>query len=43
MTADVNPWTLNLARLGPRGTHPDLLGGYEAGSLVIADSERMAD
>jgi hypothetical protein len=25
------------------GTHQDLLGGYEAGSLLIADSERMAD
>jgi len=25
------------------GTHQDLLGGYEAGSLLIAESERMAD
>ena len=23
------------------GTHQDLLGGYEAGSLLISDSERM--
>jgi hypothetical protein len=33
------------AETGPAlvGTHQDLLGGYEAGSLLIADSERMAD
>src|SRR5216684_3349174 len=44
MTADVNPWTLNLAPAGRSwAPHPDLLGGYEARSLVIADSERMAD
>src|SRR5436309_15675611 len=42
MTAGVNPWMLNLAPAFV-GTHQDLLGGYEAGSLLIADSERVAD
>jgi hypothetical protein len=42
MTAGVNPWTLNLAP-APVGTNQDLLGDYEAGYLIIADSERMAD
>ena len=38
----VNPWTLNLARQALAGTHTDLIGGHEARSLLIADSERMA-
>jgi hypothetical protein len=36
------PWTLNLARQGLVGTHQDLIGGHEAKSLLIADSERIA-
>ena len=44
MTADANPWTLNLVSAGPLvGSHQNLLGGYEAGSLVIANGERTAD